>query len=192
MALTWVLDFWPRAGIGWNMNYPFNSGDLLCCGACTANYLDASARVPWEDLRYIFGAIMYGGHIVENWDRRLADAYLSKHFNEGLLEGAELFPGFAGPPPGASPVQARQLSPHACAFLIYTLDSASTSPCLKEPSWPPAGPPPGASPVQARGPVPRSLCSPAWDCCSQLADLLSLCPGPFIYWHVCRVHVRPG
>lgn len=39
------------AGIGWNMNYPFNSGDLLCCGQCAANYLDANARVPWEDLR---------------------------------------------------------------------------------------------------------------------------------------------
>ena len=32
-------------GIGWNMNYPFNSGDLLCCGQCTANYLDNAVKV---------------------------------------------------------------------------------------------------------------------------------------------------
>lgn len=32
--------------------------------------------MPWDDLRYIFGEIMYGGHIVEDWDRRLANAYL--------------------------------------------------------------------------------------------------------------------
>ena len=33
------------------MNYPFNTGDLLCCGQCAGNYLDANAKVPWEDLR---------------------------------------------------------------------------------------------------------------------------------------------
>lgn len=31
------------------------------------------SQVPWDDLRYIFGEIMYGGHIVEDWDRRLAN-----------------------------------------------------------------------------------------------------------------------
>jgi hypothetical protein len=54
--------------------------------------------VPWDDLRYIFGEIMYGGHIVEDWDRRLANAYLFKYMNEGLLEGLEMFPGFTTPP----------------------------------------------------------------------------------------------
>ena len=80
------------------MNYPFNTGDLLCCGQCASNYLDNNVRVPWDDLRYIFGEIMYGGHIVEDWDRRLASAYLSKYFNESLLEGMELFPAFTTPP----------------------------------------------------------------------------------------------
>lgn len=79
------------------MNYPFNTGDLLCCGQCAANYLDNNAKVPWDDLRYIFGEIMYGGHIVEDWDRRLAAAYLRKYFTEALLEGPELFPGFPAP-----------------------------------------------------------------------------------------------
>ena len=41
------------AGIGWNMNYPFNTGDLLCCGQCAANYLDANTKIPWEDLRLV-------------------------------------------------------------------------------------------------------------------------------------------
>lgn len=27
------------------MNYPFNTGDLLCCGQCAANYLDNSVKV---------------------------------------------------------------------------------------------------------------------------------------------------
>lgn len=55
-------------------------------------------QVPWDDLRYIFGEIMYGGHIVEDWDRRLANAYLLRYMNEQLLEGMEMFPGFVSPP----------------------------------------------------------------------------------------------
>jgi dynein heavy chain len=63
--------------------------------------------VPWDDLRYIFGEIMYGGHIVEDWDRRLAGAYLLKYFNEGLLEGLEMFPGFMTPGNSLSHKQVR-------------------------------------------------------------------------------------
>lgn len=40
---------------------------------------------------------MYGGHIVEDWDRRLANAYLFKYFNETLIEGMEMFPAFFTP-----------------------------------------------------------------------------------------------
>lgn len=32
--------------------------------------------MPWEDLRYLFGEIMYGGHITDDWDRRLCRTYL--------------------------------------------------------------------------------------------------------------------
>lgn len=34
---------------------------------------------------------------MEDWDRRLANAYLFKYFNEGLMEGMEMFPGFMAP-----------------------------------------------------------------------------------------------
>lgn len=37
---------------------------------------------------------MYGGHVVEDWDRRLTSAYLQTLFQEGLLEGQQLFPQF--------------------------------------------------------------------------------------------------
>lgn len=30
---------------------------------------DGCMQIPWEDLRYLVGEIMYGGHIVEIWDR---------------------------------------------------------------------------------------------------------------------------
>ncbi len=33
------------SGIGWNMNYPFNTGDLLCCGQTASNYLENNSKV---------------------------------------------------------------------------------------------------------------------------------------------------
>ena len=56
---------------GWNKAYPFNTGDLVISSNVLYNYLEANNRVPWEDLRYLFGEIMYGGHITDDWDRRL-------------------------------------------------------------------------------------------------------------------------
>jgi dynein heavy chain len=45
------------------------SGDLNISVSVLYNYLEANAKVPWEDLRYLFGEIMYGGHITDDWDR---------------------------------------------------------------------------------------------------------------------------
>jgi dynein heavy chain len=62
------------------------------------NYLENNNKVPWDDLKYIIGEIMYGGHIVEDWDRRLAFAYLEVYLQNDLLEGMEFFPKFFNPP----------------------------------------------------------------------------------------------
>ena len=86
------------SGIGWNMNYPFNTGDLLCCGQCVNNYLENNSNVPWADIKYIIGEIMYGGHVVEDWDRRTVEKYLDNYFKEELLEGIDFFPKFPSPP----------------------------------------------------------------------------------------------
>jgi dynein heavy chain, axonemal len=55
--------------------------------------------VPWDDLRYIFGEIMYGGHITDAWDRRTNNTYLQVYLNKGLFEHMELGPGFRSPTP---------------------------------------------------------------------------------------------
>jgi dynein heavy chain len=56
----------------------------------------SSGKIPWDDLKYIFGEIMYGGHIVDDWDRILCAAYLDSLMNDGLLDEAELFPFIEG------------------------------------------------------------------------------------------------
>jgi dynein heavy chain len=82
---------------GWNMRYPFSVGDLRDSAIVLNNYMEtnaASGKIPWDDLKYIFGDIMYGGHIVDDWDRIFCSAYLDNLMNDTLLEDdeAELFP----------------------------------------------------------------------------------------------------
>ena len=84
--------------IGWNRGYPFNPGDLSVCITVANNYLEASQKVPWDDLRYIFGEIMYGGHITDGKDRRLCASYLLSYVREELLDNLEFFPKFPVPP----------------------------------------------------------------------------------------------
>jgi hypothetical protein len=63
----------------------YHIGDLAICVNVLYNYLEASTRVPWEDLRYLFGEIMYGGHITDDWDRRLCRTYLEEIMQPDLV-----------------------------------------------------------------------------------------------------------
>merc|ERR1719506_2621683 len=86
---------------GWSKKYPFNDGDLIICGQVLNNYLNNSetlgTEVPWPDLRYIFGEIMYGGHITDKWDRRVCNTYLATLVIPELLNNLSLAPGFKSP-----------------------------------------------------------------------------------------------
>jgi len=84
---------------GWSRKYSFNNGDLLICSDILRSYLDSNECVPWDDLRYIFGEIMYGGHITDAWDRRVCQSYLEVYQQEGLFQGCELAPAFKSPSP---------------------------------------------------------------------------------------------
>lgn len=70
---------------GWNRLYPFNVGDLTISVNVLYNYLEANNKIPWEDLRYLLGEIMYGGHITDDWDRRLCRTYLEVYMNPDLV-----------------------------------------------------------------------------------------------------------
>jgi len=84
---------------GWSRKYSFNTGDLTICANVLQMYLEANPTVPWDDIRYLFGEIMYGGHITDAWDRRTNNSYLSVLINEKLFSGLELGPGFKSPDP---------------------------------------------------------------------------------------------
>jgi len=80
--------------MGFNMKYPFSMGDLRDSAKCLNNYMEntGGGKIPWADLKYIFGEIMYGGHIVNDFDRLLANTYLDFYMKDELLDEAELYP----------------------------------------------------------------------------------------------------
>ncbi len=85
--------------IGWSTKYNFNEGDLQICADVLNNYLEKYEKVPYEDLRYLYGEIMYGGHITDNWDRRTNNAYLKTLIKPELLTGCNLAKNFKSPDP---------------------------------------------------------------------------------------------
>lgn len=61
--------------------------------------LSLNPQVPYDDLRYLFGEIMYGGHITDDWDRRLCRTYLEEYIKPEMMDG-ELFLAPDFPLPG--------------------------------------------------------------------------------------------
>eukprot|EP01019_Chilodonella_uncinata_P004382 GABU01005273.1.p1 GENE.GABU01005273.1~~GABU01005273.1.p1 ORF type:complete len:615 (-),score=248.04 GABU01005273.1:5-1747(-) len=77
---------------GWSRVYNFNDGDLTICADVLHNYLEKYEVVPYNDLIYIYGEIMYGGHITDDWDRRTNNTYLKKLITPNLLTQTNLIP----------------------------------------------------------------------------------------------------
>jgi len=63
------------------------------------NYMETNSgtgKIPWDDLKYLFGEIMYGGHVVDGLDRRYVSSCLDNLMQDALLEEKELFPYIDG------------------------------------------------------------------------------------------------
>jgi len=86
---------------GWSRKYNFNDGDLRICGDILHNYLSNYEQIPYADLQYLYGEIMYGGHITDNWDRRTNATYLKVLIKPEIMKGMNLTlaPGFRSPDP---------------------------------------------------------------------------------------------
>lgn len=89
---------------GWSRKYNFNDGDLRICGEVIHNYLAGFEKVPYTDLQYLFGEVMYGGHITDDWDRRTNNTYLKKLIRPQIMDNMQLtmHPGFRSPNPAKS------------------------------------------------------------------------------------------
>ena len=79
--------------IGFNSEYQFSLQDLQSSFVVLRNYMEHGPQnIPWQDLQYLFGDIMYGGHIINDFDRTLCAAYMEYFMTDRLLDEMEMFP----------------------------------------------------------------------------------------------------
>ncbi|XP_036403568.1 dynein heavy chain 2, axonemal [Megalops cyprinoides] len=68
--------------LGWNIVYGFNDSDFEVSENLTSLYLDEYEEVPWDALKYLIAGVNYGGHVTDDWDRRLLTTYINDYFCE--------------------------------------------------------------------------------------------------------------
>ncbi|KAK4469213.1 hypothetical protein MN116_006788 [Schistosoma mekongi] len=72
--------------LGWNIPYEFNDSDFEVSEHLLANYIDQYDETAWDALRYLIADINYGGHVTDDWDRRLLNTYISDYFKDEVLK----------------------------------------------------------------------------------------------------------
>ena len=85
--------------IGWNINYDFNESDFSVCTQILDTYLtkmfDAKdSRIPWNSLKYLIGEVMYGGRVIDNFDRRIVKTYMNEYMGDFLFDSFQPFSFF--------------------------------------------------------------------------------------------------
>ena len=60
--------------IGWNILYDFNDSDFRVCMQILNTYLSKAhenhePKIPWNSLKYLIGEVMYGGRVMDDFDR---------------------------------------------------------------------------------------------------------------------------
>lgn len=103
-ALVFVLTFFHAVvqerkkydKIGWNIGYDFNESDFFICMDILKTYLSKAnesrdSSVPWNSLKYLIGEVMYGGRIIDNFDRRVVNTYMDEFMGDFLFDTFQPF-----------------------------------------------------------------------------------------------------
>ncbi|XP_028285542.1 dynein heavy chain 2, axonemal [Parambassis ranga] len=73
--------------LGWNIVYGFNDSDFEVSENLLRLYLDEYNEIPWDALKYLIAGVNYGGHVTDDWDRRLLTTYINDYFcDEAITE----------------------------------------------------------------------------------------------------------
>ncbi|XP_069857585.1 dynein axonemal heavy chain 2 isoform X2 [Dipodomys merriami] len=71
--------------LGWNIVYDFNDSDFEVSESLLRLYLDDYEDTPWDALKYLIAGVNYGGHVTDDWDRRLLTTYINDYFCDQAL-----------------------------------------------------------------------------------------------------------
>uniref|UniRef100_A0A3P8VN13 Dynein axonemal heavy chain 2 n=1 Tax=Cynoglossus semilaevis TaxID=244447 RepID=A0A3P8VN13_CYNSE len=71
--------------LGWNIVYGFNDSDFEVSENLLSLYLDEYEEIPWDALKYLIAGVNYGGHVTDEWDRRLLTTYINDYFCDAAV-----------------------------------------------------------------------------------------------------------
>lgn len=74
--------------LGWNIIYGFNDSDFEVSENLLSLYLDEYEETPWDALKYLIADVNYGGHVTDDWDRRLMQSYIYDYFTDEAIGAA--------------------------------------------------------------------------------------------------------
>ncbi|XP_070520949.1 dynein axonemal heavy chain 10 [Cardiocondyla obscurior] len=82
--------------IGWNVKYDFNESDFNVCVTILDTYLTKAltikeSKMPWNNLKYLIGEVMYGGRVIDSYDRRVSNTYMDEYFGDFLFDEFQPF-----------------------------------------------------------------------------------------------------
>ena len=82
--------------IGWNIEYDFNENDFRVCSHILKTYLtkahdNQSEKIPWGSLKYLVGEVMYGGRVIDDFDRRVVVTYMNEYMGDFLFDTFQPF-----------------------------------------------------------------------------------------------------
>ncbi|XP_044147017.1 dynein axonemal heavy chain 8 [Bufo gargarizans] len=75
--------------LGWNIPYEFSSADFTASIEFVQNHLDESGvrkGVSWGSVRYMIGEVLYGGHITDEYDKRLLNCFAKVWLSEKIFD----------------------------------------------------------------------------------------------------------
>nr|XP_055054184.1 LOW QUALITY PROTEIN: dynein axonemal heavy chain 2 [Misgurnus anguillicaudatus] len=72
--------------LGWNIVYSFNDSDFEVSESLLSLYLNEYEEIPWDALKFLIAGINYGGHVTDDWDRRLLTTYSNHYFCPAVID----------------------------------------------------------------------------------------------------------
>ncbi|VVC32081.1 Dynein heavy chain, domain-2,Dynein heavy chain domain,Dynein heavy chain, domain-1,Dynein heavy chain, P- [Cinara cedri] len=79
--------------IGWSLPYNFEYSDYAICQQIINICLKKSEQyeIPWITIKYLIGEIIYGGKIIDNYDRRILLTYVEEYFGDFIYSSHQQF-----------------------------------------------------------------------------------------------------
>ncbi|KAG5670791.1 hypothetical protein PVAND_001030 [Polypedilum vanderplanki] len=86
-----VLERRKYGKLGFNISYDFNESDFNVCTQILDTYLSRTENIPWNSLKYLIGEVMYGGRVIDDFDRRIVRVYMDEYMGDFLFDTFQPF-----------------------------------------------------------------------------------------------------